>query len=108
MLKYVERSLDSLKSRWTQKILPAVNKFQGICETNPLTSGELKDDVTMDRYYGIMHDIYVGTQFVTIPNSILDAVFLPVSKLERFCSQIITNHLFVCWRQLAISTELSN
>jgi hypothetical protein len=27
MTKYVDRSLVSLKSRWTQKILPAVNKF---------------------------------------------------------------------------------
>ena len=36
-----------------------------------------------------MH-VYVGTQFVTIPVSILDAVFLPVSKLERFRSKIVT------------------
>jgi len=50
--------LDSLKSRWTQKILPAVNKFQGICETNPPTSGELKDDAHMDLYYARMRDIY--------------------------------------------------
>ena len=41
--------------------------------------------------------VYVGTQFVTIPVSILDAVFLPVSKLERFRSKIVTDHFFVCW-----------
>ena len=49
-VKYVERSLDSLKSRWTQKILPAINKFQGICKTNPPTSGVLKDDAKNARH----------------------------------------------------------
>ena len=58
MTKYMDCSLDSLKSRWTQKILPAVNKFQGICETNPPTSGELKDDAAMDKYYGRMRELY--------------------------------------------------
>jgi hypothetical protein len=56
--KFVERSLDSLKSRWIQKILPAANKFQGICETNPPTSGELRDDATMDKYYGRIRESY--------------------------------------------------
>ena len=37
VFKYIERTLDSLKSRWMQKILSAVKKFQGICETNPPT-----------------------------------------------------------------------
>jgi hypothetical protein len=55
--KYIERTLDSLKSRWTQKILPAVNKFQDICETNPPTSGELEDDAIMDKYYQRMRDM---------------------------------------------------
>jgi hypothetical protein len=50
--------LDSLKLRWIQKILPAVNRFQGICETNPPTSGELRDDAMMDKYYGKMRDLY--------------------------------------------------
>jgi len=58
MTKYVDRSLDSLRSRLTQKILPAVNKFQGICEANPPTSGELNDDVGMGKYYGRMHELY--------------------------------------------------
>jgi len=56
--KYVDHSLDSLKSRWTQKILPTVNKVQGICETNPPTSGELNDDATMNKYYGGMRELY--------------------------------------------------
>lgn len=56
MTKYVDRSLDSLKSTWTQKILPTVNKFQGICKTHLPTSGELKDHTVMDKYYGRMHE----------------------------------------------------
>ena len=50
-IKYVEHSVDSLKSLWTQKIQPVVNKFQGICKTNPSKMGELKDDANMDQYY---------------------------------------------------------
>ena len=58
--KFVEHSLslDSLKSRWIQKILSAVNKFQGICETNPPTSGGLRDEASMDKYYGRMRELY--------------------------------------------------
>jgi len=55
--KYIERTLDSLEIRWTQKILPAVNKFQDICETNPRTSGKLEDDAIMDKYYQRMRDM---------------------------------------------------
>jgi hypothetical protein len=55
--KYIELTLDSLKIRWTQKILPAVNKFQDICETNPQTSGKLEDDAIMDKYYQRMRDM---------------------------------------------------
>ena len=56
--KHIECTLDSFKSRWTQKILPAVNKFQDICETNPPTSGELEDDTIMGKYYWRMRDMY--------------------------------------------------
>jgi hypothetical protein len=56
--KYIEWTLDSLKSRWMQKIVPAVNKFQGICETNPPTSGEVKDNAITDRYYWRMREMY--------------------------------------------------
>jgi hypothetical protein len=59
--KFVEHSLslDSLKSRWIQKILSAVNKFQGICATNQPTSGELKDDAMRDKYYWRMREFYL-------------------------------------------------
>ena len=57
-LQYIERTMDSLKSRWTQKILPAVNKFKGICDTNPPSSGEVKDDALMDKYYERMRSMY--------------------------------------------------
>ena len=40
---------------------PCCQKFQGICETNPPTSGELKDDTMMDKYYGRMRESYAET-----------------------------------------------
>ena len=39
--------------------------------------------------------VYVSTRIITDPVLKLDAIFCPVSKLERFCSQIVTEPIFV-------------
>jgi hypothetical protein len=45
------RKLESVKSQWYKRILPATQKFQAIYERNPPPSGYLEDDVKMDLYY---------------------------------------------------------
>ena len=53
-----ERTMISLRTQWKRRIQPGVQKFAGICLTNPPASGELKDDPEMDLYYKKMREIY--------------------------------------------------
>ena len=50
--------------------------------------------------------VYVSTQIVTNPVSKLDVIFCPVSKLERFRSQIVTAPIwdaqFQDWMQSSV------
>lgn len=52
------RTLDSLKTQWYQKIQRAVSKFQGICDEIPPDSGEVENDPEMNLYYERLKDIF--------------------------------------------------
>jgi hypothetical protein len=52
------RSDDSLRKAWGKRIQPAVQKFAGICCTNPPASGELENDVKQNLYFNKMCKIY--------------------------------------------------
>ena len=48
---YNMRTGKSIMDQWSGTIQPAVNIFAGICATLPPSSGELKNDKEMNRYY---------------------------------------------------------
>jgi hypothetical protein len=51
------RSVESIRNCWQRKLQPAVQKFAGIIQSSPPTSGEVRDDALMDLYYSrIRHE----------------------------------------------------
>jgi hypothetical protein len=52
------REAESIRNCWQRRIQPTVQKFAGIIYTNPLTSGEVKQDALMDLYYARIHEEY--------------------------------------------------
>jgi len=51
------RSVESIRNCWQRKLQPAVQKFAGIIQSSPPTSGEVHDDALMDLYYSrIRHE----------------------------------------------------
>ena len=57
-IAYSMRTRKSIMDQWTGTIQPAVNVFAGICATLPLSSGELKNDKEMNRYYNARIEDY--------------------------------------------------
>jgi hypothetical protein len=53
-----DRTVDSLKNQWYQKLQPTMQKLDAICNSNPPASGELVDDATMNMYYQPMFKIW--------------------------------------------------
>lgn len=56
-VELIERTGKSLTSCWNRCVQKAVSKFTGICSTHPPSSGEVKDDQKMDRYYKNMRKL---------------------------------------------------
>ena len=57
-VELIERTGKSLTSCWNRRVQKAVSKFTGICSTHPPSSGEVRDDQKMDRYYKNMRKLY--------------------------------------------------
>ena len=76
-----ERTMVSLRTQWKRCIQPAVQKFAGICLTNPPASGVQKDDPEMDLYYKKMREIYYArsVKWNRLPRSIVRSLSIILS-----------------------------
>jgi hypothetical protein len=89
------RPEDSLRQAWAKRIQPAIQKFAGICCTNPPASGELEDDVKMNLYFNRMCKIYKerAPNWTSLPRNFdnLMTSFMFLRSHPKFATEFPTN-----------------